>query len=173
MTPNHILSEIALRLSEASHVQINEVAQAVGINLSAASEPLPSVEDAAPALRPLMPWEGDVVHGAVPFQMRLTILGQEVTHTGRAVFSAYLVDDMTRQPSETLRILGQVEIIWQVLDWRDLDHFDEKTGENIRAPAPSWTEDFGGALPFKVSELILDQIEEQARALEAARGSNS
>lgn len=173
MIPNHILSEIALRLREAGPQQIKKVAKSVGINLSAASEPLPLIEDAAPALRPLMPWEGDVVHGAVPFEMRLAILGQEVTHTGRAVFSAYLVDDMDRLPSETLRILGQAEISWQVLDWRYLDHFDEETGENKRAPAPTWTEDFGSALPFKVSELILDQIEQQARALEASRHSRA
>jgi hypothetical protein len=166
MTPNHILSEIALRLHEASPGQIKKVANAVGIDLSAASEPFPSIGDAAPALRRLMPSDGDVVHGAVPFEMKLTVLGQELTQTCRAVFSAFLVDDVDRRTNEPIRILGPTEINWQILDWRDLGRLDEETGEPQRATAPVWTDDFDALLPTAVPGLLMDQIEEQARALE-------
>ena len=168
MTPNYILSEIGLRLRDASPGQIKKVANAVGIDLSAATEPHPSIEDAAPALNGSKPSGGNVVQGALPFEMKLTVLGQEVTQTCRAVFSALLVDDVDRRTNEPIRILGQIEINWQVLDWRDLDCLDEETGEHLRAEAPAWTDHFEGLLPISVPVVILDLIEQQAVALEVS-----
>lgn len=173
MIPHHILTEIALRLPGANPGAIEKIAEAVGIDLPASIEPVPSIEDAAPALRSLMPWGGDVIHGAVPFEVKLTVLGQKVTQTCRAVFSTVLIDDLDCPSDQPTRIQGQTEINWQILDWRDFDRFDEVTGEHLRAKAPAWTDDFDALLPTAVPELLLDQIEEQARALEAVGQSKS
>lgn len=170
MTPNHILAEIARRLSTAGPDQIEAIASAVGIDRALAAEPLPSVEESAPALTP---WRGDMVSGAVPFELKLTVLGHDVTQTCRAVYSAALFDDVDRLTGEQIRILGRVEINWQVMDWRDRDQIDEETGEHLLLSAPIWTDDFEGLLPTAVPGLILDQIEAQARTTEQARNSNS
>lgn len=165
MIPNHILTEIARRLSTAGPSQIAFIAKTVGINPALASNPLPSIMESAPTLFPLAN-EEQVLSGAIPFEMKLTVLGHEVTQTCRAVFSATLVDDIDRFTGEPIRILGHVQINWQLLDWRDLEHVDEATGEHLLAKAPVWTEDFEGLLPTAVPGLLLDQIEEQARLLE-------
>ena len=168
MTPNHILTEIARRLSSAGPGQIASIAKAVGINPALAADPLPSINESAPTLLPLLIGDEEVVRGAIPFELKLTVLGHEVTQTCRAVFSATLVDDVDRFTGESIRILGQVQINWQLLDWRDLERVDEETGEHPLAKEPLWTDDCEGLLPTAVPGLILDQIETEARTLEAS-----
>jgi hypothetical protein len=172
MIPNHILNEVTRRLASAEDTQAATIANALGIDLEAAREPRLSDNVAAPAL--LLPAPSTaVVHAAVPFEITLTVLGHEVTQTCRAVFAATLADDVDRRTGQPIRILGQVELDWQTLDWRDLDRVDEVTGEHPPLPAPVWTDDFEGLLPTEVPSLILDLVEQQARALEAAGQSNS
>lgn len=174
MIPNHVLNEIANRLPTAVPDLIEAIAEAVGIDLAAAAAvPLPSIDDAAPHLPPSYRWEGPVIHGAVPFQVRLAMLGEEVTQTCRAVFSAGLIDDIDRTTGEPLRTVGPIEINWQFLDWRNLDLVDEITGEHPRSNAPFWTDDFEGLLPSAVPGLILDMIEQEAIAIEARQKSKS
>lgn len=167
MIPNHILTEIARRLPAAGPEQIGAIANAVGINCALADDPPPSIEEAAPSPFLHMPPDAVVLQGAVPFEMKLIVLGHEVTQTCRAVFSATLADDVDRHTGRPIRILGHVAMNWQILDWRDRDQVDEETGEHPLAPVPVWTDDFEGLLPTAVAPLILDMIEEKARALEA------
>lgn len=173
MMPNHILTEIARRLPAAGPEQIDAIATAVGIDCDLAADPPPSIEVAAPNPLLHMPPDAEVLQGAVPFEMKLIVLGHEVTQTCRAVFSATLADDVDRRTGKPIRIVGHVAIDWQVLDWRDRDQVDEETGEHPLAPAPIWTDDFEGLLPTAVPGLILDLIEAQAVVLEQARQSNS
>ena len=163
MIPSHILNEIALRLRNADPSQTEKLAVAMGIDLVAAANPLPSIYETERASH-----YGDElpIGGAVPFEMKLWVLGKEVTHTCRAAFSAELVDDVDRRTGEPIRSLGRVEIAWQTLDWRDLDETDDATGEHSRAAAPAWSESFEALLPTAVEPLVLDMIEEQARLLE-------
>ena len=104
--------------------------------------------------------------------MKLSVLGEEVTHTCRAAFSAELIDDVDRRTEEPLRILGRVEIEWQILDWRDLEDMNEDTGEHLRAAAPAWTTSLEAFLPTAVEPLLIEKIEEQARLLELSAQSN-
>ena len=171
MTPNYILNEIALRVHSAHPRQVEKLARAVGINLTAANEPPPSIFNAALAIVPSKPEDEECIRGAVPFEMKLSALGEESIQTCRAVFSAELVDDFDRRTGEALRILGRVAVTWQILDWRDLDRTDEDTGEHLRAASPAWSEDFEAMLPTAVERLIMDQVEEQACLLEASRQS--
>ena len=164
MIPNHILTEIARRLANADPEQIATLAGAVGIDQSQAIDPLPSIEESAPHLFGAS--EEQIVHGAVPFEVKLTVLGHEVTQTCRAVYSTTLVDDKDRRTGEPIRVLGQLEIDWQIMDWRDPDRIDEETGEHLRLSVPRWADNFEGLLPTAVPGLILDLIEEQARTLE-------
>ena len=170
MIPNHILNEIALRLRNADPSQIEKLAVAMGIDLVAAADPLPSIYEAERASH-----YGDElpIGGEVPFEMKLSVLGEEVTHTCRAAFSAELVDDFDRRTEEPLRILGRVEIEWQILDWRDLEDMNEDTGEHLRAAAPAWTTSLEALLPTAVEPLLIEKIEEQARLLELGAQSNS
>jgi len=172
MIPNHILTEISRRLQAADRKQLETIADAVGIDCVLAADLPPSIEGAAPDLFPITQPDAEIFHGAVPFEMKLIVLGHEVTQTCRAVFSATLADDVDRRTGEPIRILGHVAMNWQILDWRDRDQVDEETGEHPLAPVPVWTDDFEGLLPTAVSGLILDLIEEHARALEAIQQSN-
>ena len=169
MIPSYILSEIALRLHEQQRRAIERIAKAVGIDLSAALEPLPSLEEEAPPLFPRKPRKAEVIRGAVPFEIKLSVLGHEATQTCRAVFSAWLADSVDRRTGEPLKVIGEVQIDWQLLDWRDLDHLNEETGQHLRARVPTWTNEFDALLPSAVEMMILDQIEERARVLERNR----
>ena len=179
MTQSYIFNEIFLRLRKAGPRPVENLAHLVGIDFAAAIERVPSIINALPAITSATPGEQLRIHGAVPFEMKLSIMGEDVTHTLRAAYSAELVDDVDavddvdRQTGEPLRTLGRIEIDWQILDWRDLDRLNEETGEHLRAAAPTWSESFEALLPARVERLILDQIEDQARALERARRTNA
>jgi hypothetical protein len=172
MLPPHIVNEIIRRLPTADPDTLTEVADAVGIDVAAATDPLPSVNESAPGIVPTWGWEGGPVSGAVPFEMKLSVLGKEVTQSCRAVFSTCLVDDVDRATGEPIRIAGSLGISWQILDWRDLNRIDEATGEQARLAAPVWRDDFEGLLPAEVPNLILDLIEREACAIETAGRSN-
>lgn len=168
MIPNHVLNEIARRLPGAKPKQIAANAKAIGIDLAMASDPPSLIEESAPEMF-LLTLEDDLIRGAVPFEMTLSVLGFQVTQTCRAVYTATLFDDVNRFTGESMRVLGKVQIEWQVLSWFDLDHVDEDTGECLRLAVPCWRIGFEPLLPATVPNLILDQIEAQAVALEQAR----
>lgn len=172
MLPAHILNEIARRLSTADAASLAAIAEAVGINVAASTDPLPSAEECAPAIAPSWRWEGRPVSGAAPFEMKLSVLGNEITQSCRAVFSTCLVDDVDLATGEPIRIAGPLALSWQILDWRDLDRIDEETGEHARLAAPVWREDFEGMLPTEVPNLIVNLIEREASAIETAGRSN-
>src|SRR3546814_16049956 len=107
---NHILTEIARRLPTADPEQIDAIASAVGIDCALAANPQPSIEECAPNPFLNMPPDAAVVQGAVPFEMKLSVLGHEVVQTCRAVFSATLAAYVDRRTGKPIRILGHVAI---------------------------------------------------------------
>lgn len=172
MTPSYIIDEIALRLRAAPQPPVEMLAPTVGVDLAAALDPAVSIYTPAPRIAdPMLNVEGSV-SGAAPFEITVRVMGAEETHTCRAAFLADLVDDYDRRTGEPIRVLGHLHIDWQFLDWRDLEHADEDTGEPHRAAAPVWSEDFEALLPAGIYQKIFDQIEDQARAIEQARKVN-
>lgn len=164
MIPNHILHEIAHRCRTA-HIPTADLARSLGID--------PDAAPFDPGLKPRLPRrskppmnEGPVVRGAVHFDLSTTCLGRTYTIDCRATYVLTLDDhDLERG-----RAISRIASIFEILEWRDLNHFDPVAGEHQRLEAPSWEPAPLGAFlhPLLLRE-IQDLAEEQVRPVEAAR----
>lgn len=166
MISNHIRNEVLRRIQTADDLD-HKLISALGIN--AAAQP---IERAVPLeLRNISvvddDGEGEPIRGDIPFELAISALGEVARLDCRASYVVTLCDDEDRHTGEPIRILGNMTMRYELLDWSDPDQCDEETGEHDRKPVPQWIEaNLFPLIPWAMERKLDDLIEEQAIAHE-------
>ena len=167
---------LACRFDElSSDIPLNQIMKAAVaklLRLSRAPQNQRNPEDREEPLtlrgaRCNLPGESEPVRGHIPFELTLSALGESVTHSCRACYVTTLCDDEHPVTGQPTRVIGNLVMRYDLLNWADLDACDENTGEPVRLPTPRWREvDLFSLIPRAIEAKLDDLIEEQALALD-------
>jgi hypothetical protein len=148
MRPNHIRNEVVRRLMKQGQLNQAQI-KAVGIDPDAL--PIETELPLDPGPRYIdPPSEGEVLHGAVPFEMTISAFGCTETFDCRARFAATLHDDEDRRTGQPLRVLARCNLAVELLDWSDAD--------GGTAAVPRW-------MPIQLWPLLSDEMDSRMEEL--------
>jgi hypothetical protein len=121
-----------------------------------------------------LPNESEPYWGYIPFELTVSVFGQAVTLDFRASFVGTLYDEADPTTGETYRAFGSSVIRYELLEWLHPDGRNPETGERLRNSVPRWVQaDIAPLLPPLVEMRIDDMVDDELRALEAAKIATS
>ncbi|MBO9518480.1 MAG: hypothetical protein J7493_10460 [Porphyrobacter sp.] len=166
MIPNHIRTEIQRRIRLAEDIN-PDLLRALNIEPNACPEdPEEPLEFFSSSTLPL-PGRGEPIRGHILFDLALSALGESVTHSCRGSYVITFYDEAFDGERESARLMCEMAMRYEVLDWDDPDACDENTGAPLPLAVPRWREvNLFPIIPRAIEAKLDDLIEEQALALE-------
>ena len=173
MTPSHIRNEVLRRIRSAEQLD-HALIRALGIDPDAVpeegEEPLELLRDTLPP--PL--GEGSPIRGNLPFDLTLSVFGENIHYSCRLSYIMTLYDEDRGGEHAPTRQMHNMTSRYEMLDWDEHDLLNEDDGSPRRQPVPEWREiDLFPLIPSALQRELDYRILKQAIAAEKEQSRQS